>query len=127
MKNTVLDGFPFSEIYEKDLVLKPRNATQRIGKKFIAFRKCRFSDKYNGKIWGCVCTPRASLASRFYFLKFFYKQRQYEIGEKNKQKLSNTLRLNICYLKVIRSRHPYYHSKRIVDILKIAQKASASV
>ena len=41
---------------------------------------------------------------------FFYKQRQAgKIGRKIKQKLSNTLRLNFCYLKFIRFLHPRYH------------------
>ena len=31
---------------------------------------------------------------------FLYKQHQAEIGQKNKQKLSNTLKLNFCYLKL---------------------------
>ena len=34
---------------------------------------------------------------------------------KIKQKVSNTLRLNFCFLKIARFLHPSYHSKR--DIL----------
>ena len=47
--------------------------------------------------------------------------------EKNKQKLSNTLRLNIHNLKIIRFFHPCYHPKIIGDIPKNVQKTSASV
>ena len=32
--------------------------------------------------------------------------------------LSNTLRLNFCYLKIIHILHPRYHPKIIGDILK---------
>ena len=39
-----------------------------------------------------------------------------------KQKLSNTLRLNFCYLKIIRSQNPRYHPKTIGDILKMYEK-----
>ena len=42
--------------------------------------------------------------------------------QKIKQKLSNTLRLNFCYLKVIRSPHSRYHPKIIGDILKMYKK-----
>ena len=36
------------------------------------------------------------------FLKqYFYKQRHAEIGKKIKQKLSNFLKLNFCYLKIL--------------------------
>ena len=52
----------------------------------------------------------------------FYKQHQAEIGKKNKQKLSNTLRLNFRYLKIIRFLHRRYLPKIIGDILKNMQK-----
>ena len=35
-----------------------------------------------------------------------------------KQMLSNTLKLNISYLKIIHILHPHYHPKIIVYILK---------
>ena len=59
---------------------------------------------------------------------YFYKQCQAEIGKKKmKQKLSNTLRLNFCYLKIIPILHPCYHLKLIRDIVKNVQKTSVSV
>ena len=46
----------------------------------------------------------------FFYKQHFYKQRQAgKIGKKIKQKLSNTPRLNFCYLKFIRCLHPRYH------------------
>ena len=42
--------------------------------------------------------------------------------QKIKQKLSNTLRLNFCYLKIMHFVHPRYHSKIIGDIIKNVQK-----
>ena len=36
--------------------------------------------------------------------------------------LSNTLRLNFCYLKIIRTLHPCYHPKIMGHILKNKQK-----
>ena len=48
----------------------------------------------------------------------FYKQRQAEIGKKIKQNLSNTPRLNFCYLKVIHILHPRYRPELIGHILK---------
>ena len=41
---------------------------------------------------------------------------------KIKQKLSNTLRQNFCYLKIILFVHPRYHSKIIGDIIKNCAK-----
>ena len=51
------------------------------------------------------------------YKQHFNKQRQAEIGKK----LSNTLRLNFCLLKIIPSLHPRYHPKIIGDILKTEQ------
>ena len=45
-----------------------------------------------------------------------------QIKQKIKQMLSNTLRLNFCYLKIIRMPDPRYHSKIIGHILKNKQK-----
>ena len=42
------------------------------------------------------------------------------------KKLSNTLRLNFCYLKIIRFLHTRYHPEIIGDILKNVQKTSTS-
>ena len=49
---------------------------------------------------------------------FFCKQRQAEIDKKIKQMLSNTLRLNFCYLKIIHILHPPHHPK-IVTIIRL--------
>ena len=57
---------------------------------------------------------------------FFISKARPKLG-KFKQKLSNTLRLNFRYLKIIRFLHPCYHPKIIGDILKNVQKISASV
>ena len=46
---------------------------------------------------------------------------------KNQAKLSNTLGLNFCYLKIIRILYPRCHPKIIGDILKNKQKFSTSV
>ena len=43
--------------------------------------------------------------TRFFYKQHFYKQRLAEIGKN----LSNTLRLNICYLKIIHILHPRKH------------------
>ena len=56
--------------------------------------------------------------TRFYKQRF-YKQYQAKIG-----KLSNTLRVNFCYLKIIHFLHPFYHPTLIWDIAKIVQKTS---
>ena len=63
----------------------------------------------------------------FLYKQHFYKQRQAEFWQKNKQKLSNTLRLNFLYLKIFRLFHPCYHPKIIADTLKNVQKTSVFV
>ena len=60
--------------------------------------------------------------TRFFYRQHFYKQRQAEIGKKNKQMISNTLRLNLCYLKITHILHPHHHPKMIGHILKNKQK-----
>ena len=45
-----------------------------------------------------------------------------EIGKKNKQNLSNILRPNFSFLKIIRFLHPCYHPKIVRHILKNVQK-----
>ena len=57
----------------------------------------------------------------------FYKQRQTEIVKKSGRKLSNTLKLNFCYLKIIRFLHPFCHRKIIGDILINKQKTIVAV
>ena len=52
----------------------------------------------------------------------FYKQPQAVPGKKIKEKLSNTLRLNFWFLKIIPFLHPRYHPKITRDILKMYQK-----
>ena len=42
--------------------------------------------------------------------------------QKIKQMLSNTRRLNFCYLKIIHIFHPHYHPKIVGHILKNKQK-----
>ena len=46
--------------------------------------------------------------------------------EKIKQKLSNSIRLNFLYLKIIRFLHPRYLPKIIEDILKNVDKTNGS-
>ena len=41
----------------------------------------------------------------FFYKQLLYKQSQFEIGKKTKQILSNTLRLNLWYLKIIHILH----------------------
>ena len=66
-----------------------------------------------------ICTSNLVGSYTLLFYKqHFYMQRQAKI----KQKLSNNLRLNFCYLKIIRLFHPRYHSKTIGDILKCTRK-----
>ena len=57
-----------------------------------------------------------------FYKQHFYKQCQAEIGKKIKQKLSNSLRLNCHFLKIIRFLHPRYYPKILGDILKNVQK-----
>ena len=58
-----------------------------------------FCNLYSSEIrWTLVVT-------RLFYKQHYYKQRQAEIGKKIKQMLSNTLRLNFCYLKIIHILH----------------------
>ena len=52
-------------------------------------------------------------------------QYQPEIGKK--QAKSNTLRLNFCFLKIIRFLHTCFHSKIVGHTLKMCKKPSESV
>ena len=63
------------------------------------------------------------LYTRFFYKQHFYKQSQSEIGIKIRQILSNTLRLNFCYLIIIHILHPRYHAKIIGYTLKISKRA----
>ena len=53
-----------------------------------------------------------------YIFGIFYKQHFAGIGKKIKQMLGSPLRLNFCYLKIIRILHPRYHLKIIRHSLK---------
>ena len=57
----------------------------------------------------------------------FISNARLKLEKKNRQKLSNTLRLNFLHLKIIHFLHPRYQLKIIGDILKNVQKTSASV
>ena len=63
----------------------------------------------------------------FFYKQHLYKQWRAEIGKKKKQKLSNTVMLNFCHLKIINFLYPRYHPKTIGDILKNVQKTNASI
>ena len=52
----------------------------------------------------------------------FISNARLKLAKKIKQMLSNTLRLNFCYLKYIHILHPRYHPKIIVHILKNKEK-----
>ena len=64
----------------------------------------------------------ATMNYTLFYKQHLYKQRQTEIGKKVKQMLSNALRLNFCYLKIIHIFHPRYHPKIIGYILTSKQK-----
>ena len=57
-----------------------------------------------------------SLNTPFFISNTFISNTRLQLA-KNKQKLSNTLRLNIGYLKIIHYLHPRYHPKIIGHIL----------
>ena len=65
-------------------------------------------------------TKTATEYTRFFFTSNTFI-RQTEMA-KIKQMLSNTLRVNFCYLKTIHILHPLYHPKIIGHILKNKQK-----
>ena len=56
--------------------------------------------------------------TRFFYKQHFYKKRQTKIVQKVKPMLSNTLRLNFCYLEVAHILHLRYHPKITEHILK---------
>ena len=55
----------------------------------------------------------------FFISNTFISNARLKLAKKIKQKLSNTLRLNFLYLKIIRFLHPRYQPKIIEDILFI--------
>ena len=64
--------------------------------------------------------------TRFFNKQHFNKQHQPGIGKKIKQMLSNTLRLNFFYLKIIHILYPHYHPKIIGHILQNKQKSKCA-
>ena len=82
----------------------------------VKIAKAEFANIKSFQItWGASHT-------RFFYKQNFYGQRHAEIGKKIKQKLSNALRLNFSYLKIIRFLYPRYHPKIIGDTLKNVEK-----
>ena len=65
--------------------------------------------------------------THFFYNQHFHKQHQAETGANNKQKLSNTLKLNSGSLAIICFFHPHYYPKLLGDILKSVQKTSTTV
>ena len=63
----------------------------------------------------------------FYVSNTFISNARLKFAKKNKQKLSNTLRLNFHSLKIIRFFHSRFHPEIIGDILKNVQKTRVSV
>ena len=55
---------------------------------------------------------------------FFISNARLKFAKKTKQNLSNNLRLNFSYLRIIGFLHPRYHPKIIGNILKNIQKQS---
>ena len=62
-----------------------------------------------------------------FFVSYTFISNAWLKWSKFKQKLSNTQRLNFCYLKIICFFHPRYQPKIIGNILKFVQKTSTSV
>ena len=56
-----------------------------------------------------------------FYKQHFYKHRQAEIVKKTYQRLSNILRLNFCYFRIIRFLHTRYHPEKVKDILRNVQ------
>ena len=58
----------------------------------------------------------------FFISKTFISEARLKLAKKIKHKLSNTLRLNFCYLKITYFLHLHYHPNIIGDILKKCAK-----
>ena len=56
------------------------------------------------------CLHKGNNTTRFFYISNTYKKQK---SAKIKQKLSDTLRLNFCYLIIIHMLHPRYHPKII--------------
>ena len=68
------------------------------------------------------------LEYRIWIIPCFYKQRFYTQHQVETCKMSsNSLRLNLCYLKIMRFLHSCCHPKLIWDILRNVLKTKASV
>ena len=81
-----------------------------------------FQHKFTKRFFQKSVAYKRNDLHNFFHKQHFYKQRQAEIGKKIKQILSNTLRLNFCYLQIIHILHPRYHPKITGCILKNKQK-----
>ena len=66
------------------------------------------------------CEPR--FITRFFYKQHFNKPTPSGNWQKIEQMLSNTLRLNFCYLKIIHILHPRYHPNIIGYIVKNKQR-----
>ena len=71
------------------------------------------------KVFGEICWKHVILLkincatdTRFFYKQQFYKQRQAEIGKKIKQMLSNTLRLNFCFIHTLSFKNNRTNSKK---------------
>ena len=79
-----------------------------------------FQDTFETRKRSFICT--FSICMTVPISNTLISKARLKLAKKIKQKLSNTLRLKFCYLKIIRFIHPRYHPKIIGDILKNLQK-----
>ena len=99
---------------------QPSKIMQRLSS---VLKVTRFSVTFDKKIKCDLCLR---CFTRFLYKQHFISNARLKLA-KIQQKLSNTLRLNFCYLKIICFLHPRYHPKVIGDILKNVQKPSISI
>ena len=78
--------------------------------------RTRFFGRYLSPKKGCL--QQLIKNTRFFYKQHFYSNIRLKLEKSIKQKLSNTLRLSFCYLKIIHILYPRYHPKVMVDILK---------
>ena len=98
------------KFYKTAIILKYKNVASTIAVQIIS------KTKWSSHIANHIAT------TRFFCKQHVYKQRQADIWQKTKYKISNTLRLNFLYLKIIRFLHSCFHPKIKEDILKNVQK-----
>ena len=102
---------------------------------FVKFLRTPFFIEH---IWWLLLSEKYSELLRKSTLELFTKMQAFFIGNilisnarlklaKKQAKAKNTLKLNFCYLKIIRFFHPRCHPKIIADILKKVPKTSASM